>query len=138
MIDFLIEKMSDTRFLATLFAAIGAAATVLTLAMPLLARDDLNRRLKAVAIEREKLRQRDRERLARGDKASLRQSPKQYMKTVVDRFNLTKWLGQQEAREKLVQAGYRGQAAYVTYLFFRMVAPLAILVFSLFYHFVVI
>jgi len=30
MIDFLLEKLSDTRFLATLFAAVGAAATVLT------------------------------------------------------------------------------------------------------------
>jgi tight adherence protein C len=138
MIEFLLEKMSDARFLATLFAAIGAAATVLTLAMPLLARDDLHRRLKAVAIEREKLRQRERERLARGEKASLRQSPKQYMKTVVERFNLAKWLGQQEAREKLIQAGYRGQAAYITYLFFRMVAPIAILIFSLFYLFVVV
>jgi tight adherence protein C len=138
MIEFLLEKLSDTRFLATLFAAVGAAATVLTLAMPLLARDDLSRRLKAVAIEREKLRQRERERLARGDKARLRQSPKQYMKTVVERFNLAKWLGQQEAREKLVQAGYRGQAAYITYLFFRMVAPIAILIFSLFYLFVIV
>src|SRR6266581_4596599 len=138
MIEFLLEKMSDARFLATLFAAVGAAATVLTLAMPLLARDDLHRRLKAVAIEREKLRQRERERLARGEKASLRQSPKQYMKTVVERFNLAKWLGQQEAREKLIQAGYRGQAAYVTYLFFRMVAPIVILIFSLFYLFVVV
>jgi tight adherence protein C len=138
MIEFLIEKMSDTRFLATLFAAIGAAATVLTLGMPLLARDDLSRRLKAVAIEREKLRQRERERLARGEKATLRQSPKQYMKTVVERFNLAKWLGQQEAREKLTQAGYRGQAAYITYLFFRMVAPIAILIFSMFYLFVVV
>ncbi len=138
MIEFLLEKMSDARFLATLFAAVGAAATVLTLAMPLLARDDLHRRLKAVAIEREKLRQRERERLARGEKASLRQSPKQYMKTVVERFNLAKWLGQQEAREKLIQAGYRGQAAYITYLFFRMVAPVAILIFSLFYLFVVV
>jgi tight adherence protein C len=138
MIEFLLDRLSDTRFLATLFAAIGAAATVLTLAMPLLARDDLNRRLKAVAIEREKLRQRERERLARGDKAALRQSPKQYMKTVVESFNLTKWLGQLEARDKLIQAGYRGQAAYVTYLFFRMVAPIATLVFSLFYSFVVV
>ncbi len=138
MIEFLLEKLSDTRFLATLFAAVGAAATVLTLAMPLLVRDDLSRRLKAVAIEREKLRQRERERLARGDKARLRQSPKQYMKTVVERFNLAKWLGQQEAREKLVQAGYRGQAAYITYLFFRMVAPIAILIFSLFYLFVIV
>jgi tight adherence protein C len=138
MIEFLLEKMSDARFLATLFAAVGAAATVLTLAMPLLARDDLHRRLKAVAIEREKLRQRERERLARGEKASLRQSPKQYMKTVVERFNLAKWLGQQEAREKLIQAGYRGQAAHITYLFFRMVAPIAILIFSLFYVFVLV
>ena len=138
MIEFLIEKMSDTRFLATMFAAIGAAATVLTLAMPLVARDDLNRRLKAVAVEREKLRQRERERLARGEKPSLRQSPKQYMKTVVERFNLAKWLGQEEAREKLIQAGYRGQAAYVTYLFFRMVAPLGLLVFSLLYLFVIV
>ena len=61
--------------------------------------------------------------LARGDKVQLRQSPKQYMKRVVDQFNLTKWVGQEEAREKLIQAGYRGQAPYVTYLFFRMVSP---------------
>ena len=56
----------------------------------------------------------------------------------MERFNLAKWLGQQEAREKLIQAGYRGQAAYITYLFFRMVAPVAILIFSLFYLFVVV
>ena len=49
------------------------------------------------------------------------------MKTVVERFNLNKWLGQEEAREKLVQAGYRGQAPYVTFLFFRMVMPVAML-----------
>jgi tight adherence protein C len=138
MIEFLLDKMSDTRFLATVLAAIAAAATVLTLAMPLLARDDLQRRLKAVAIEREKLRQRERERMARGEKATLRPSPKQYMKTVVERFNLAKWLGQQEARDKLIQAGYRGHAAYITYLFFRMVTPIGILIFSLLYLFVII
>ncbi len=36
MVEFLIEKLGDTRFLAMLFAAVGAVATVLTLAMPLL------------------------------------------------------------------------------------------------------
>ena len=45
MIDLLIDKLHDTRFLASLLAAIAAMATVITLAMPLLARDDLNRRL---------------------------------------------------------------------------------------------
>ncbi len=58
-------------------------------------------------------------------KVSLRQSPKQYMQAIVDRFNLNKWVGQEEARLKLVQAGYRGQAPYITYLFFRMVTPAA-------------
>src|SRR6266508_4953053 len=121
MIDFLIDKMHDTQFLAMIFAAIGAAATVLTLAMPLLATDALEKRMKSAAIEREKIRQRERERLARGEKVSLRPTPKQYMQRVVENFNLNKWLAQEEARLKLLQAGYRGQAPYVTFLFFRLV-----------------
>jgi tight adherence protein C len=91
-----------------------------------------------VALEREKLRQRERERLARGEKVALRQSPKQYMQTIVDQFNLTKWVGQEDARELLVQAGYRGQAPYITFLFFRLVMPVISLMVSLFYVFVVI
>jgi tight adherence protein C len=93
-----------------------------------------------VAIERDKIRQRERERLARGEKEkiNLRQSPKQYMSKVVEQFNLNKWLAQEEAREKLVQAGYRGQAPYVTYLFFRMVMPALSVLFAAFYLFAVV
>ncbi len=40
-------------------------------------------------------------------------------------FNLGKWLAQEAAREKLIMAGYRGQAPYVTFLFFRLVTPIA-------------
>jgi len=138
MLDFLIQRLSEPRFLAMVFAAIGAIATVVTLAMPLLVTDVLGKRMKAVAIEREKLRQRERERLARGEKVSLRRSPKQYMQTIVDQFNLNKWVGQEEVRALLVQAGYRGHASYVAFLFFRLVMPAAMLVFSLFYVFVVI
>ena len=138
MLDLLLEKLSDPRFLATLLAAIAAGATVLTLAMPLLLGDTLAKRMSAVAIEREKIRQREREKLARGEKVSLRTSPKQYMQTAVERFNLTKWVGQEEARGKLVQAGYRGQGPYVAYLFFRMVTPLVMLVFSAIYVFLVL
>ncbi len=107
-----------------ILAAVAAMATVMTLAMPLMSPDTLSKRMKAVAIEREKIRQRERERLARGErKVTLRQSPKQYMQRVVDRFNLSKWLAQEAAREKLIQAGYRGQAPYIAFLFFRMVTP---------------
>ena len=39
MLELIIEKLTDTRFLAMIFAAVAAAATVLTLAMPLVATD---------------------------------------------------------------------------------------------------
>src|SRR3984885_9297451 len=133
-----LEHFIDPQFLTMLFAAIAAGATVLTLAMPLLARDTLSTRMKAVAFEREKIRQRERERLAQGSKVSLRQSPKAYMNTVVQNFNLSKWVGQEAARAMLVQAGFRGHAPYVTYLFFRMAMPIVMLLFSLFYIFIVL
>lgn len=134
----LLDQYFEPQFLTMLLAAIAAGATVLTLAMPLLAKDTLSSRMKAVAFEREKIRLRERERMAQGNKVTLRQSPKAYMKTIVENFNLSKWVGQEQARTMLVQAGYRGQAPYVTYLFFRMVMPVAMLLASLFYVFVVI
>ena len=138
MLELLIAKLQDPHLLAMLFAAVAATATVLTLAMPLIATDSLTKRMKSVALEREKIRQRERARLARGERISLRRSPKQYMQTVVDRFNLNKWVGQEEARALLVQAGYRGQAPYITFLFFRLVMPAVMLIASLFYVFIVI
>jgi tight adherence protein C len=135
MIELLIDKIHDPKFLAMFFAAIAAAATVLTLAMPLLAGDNLDKRMRSVAIEREKIRARERERLARGEKVALRTSPKQYMKRVVDQFNLAKWVGQEEARAMLIQAGYRGQGPYVAFLFFRMVVPFVAMAAMLIYMF---
>jgi tight adherence protein C len=137
MLELIIDKMHDTRLLAMMLAGIAAMATVLTLAMPFLSTDALGRRMKAVGLEREKIRQRERERMARGEKVMLRSSPKQYIQRVVEQFNLSKWVGQEEARAKLIQAGYRGQAPYVVYLFFRMVMPIVSLAASLVYVFVI-
>jgi tight adherence protein C len=134
----LIAQYFDMQTMTVIFAAIAAGATVLTLAMPLLVTDTLGKRMKAVALEREKIRQRERERMAQGNKIALRQSPRLYMKRAVDNFNLTKWVGQEEARGKLMQAGFRGQAPYVTFLFFRMTMPVVMLLVSLFYIFVVL
>jgi tight adherence protein C len=140
MVELLIAKFHDPKFLTMAFAAVAAIATVVTLAMPLLSSNMLSSRMKAVSVERERIRQRERERLARGEKEkiNLRQSPKQYMAKVVERFNLTKWLAQEAAREKLMQAGFRGQAPYVAFLFFRMVTPAVLLLFTMFYLFVVV
>ena len=138
MLD-LLESSLNTQTMTMLFAAVAAAATVLTLAMPFVFADPLDKRMRAVALEREKIRQRERERMAtEGQKISLRQSPKQYVQAIVDRFNLSKWVGQEEARLKLIQAGFRGQAPYITYLFFRMVTPIAAALFAAVYLFLVL
>jgi len=138
MMEILVNAL-NVKTLTMLFAAVAAAATVLTLAMPFVFVDPLDKRMRAVAIEREKIRQRERERMAQeSQKVKLRQTPKQYVQKIVDQFNLSKWVGQEEARLKLVQAGYRGQAPYVTYLFVRMVTPVALFLFTLFYLFVVL
>ncbi len=134
----IFQQLLDPQVLTMVFAAVAAGATVLTLAMPLLEPDTLNKRMKAVALEREKIRQRERERLVQGAKASLRQSPRMYMKRVVDNLDLNKWLGQEQARTMLMQAGYRGQAPYITYLFFRLAMPVIMLFASLFYIFIVL
>ena len=138
MLD-LLESSINIQTVTVVLAAIAAAATVLTLAMPLVFANPLDKRMRSVALEREKLRQRERERMNQDkQRVQLRQSPKQYVQRVVDRFNLSKWVGQETARLKLVQAGYRGQAPYVTFLFVRMVTPVAALLFTTFYVFVVL
>src|SRR5829696_7506173 len=129
MIDFLISKMHDARFMTMLLAAIAASATAYTLIMPLFAGEGLAKRMKAVASERE--------RLNKSEKVSLRQSPKQLVSKVVEDFNLTKWLAQEAARDKLVMAGYRGHAPYVTFLFARAVTPIVLFVGAALYVFVI-
>ena len=137
MVDFLINAIHNVRFMTMLFAAIAASATAYTLVMPLFAGENLNKRMKAVASERERIRARERERMNKSEKVSLRQTPKQLVSRVVEDFNLTKYLAQDAAREKLTLAGYRGQAPYVTFLFFRLVAPIVMFIASILYVFVI-
>lgn len=137
MVEFLVSKLHDVRFMTMLLAAIAASATVYTLVMPLFAGEGLSKRMKAVASERERIRQRERERLNKNEKVTLRQTPKQLVSKVVEDFNLTKWLAQEAARDKLIMAGYRGQAPYITFLFARMVAPIVFLIGSALYVFVI-
>src|SRR3981189_56608 len=137
MIDFLITKMHDPRFMTMLLAAIAASATAYTLIMALRAGEGLSKRMKAVASERERIRQRERARLAKAEKVSLRQTPKQLVSKVVEDFNLTKWLAQEAARDKLIMAGYRGHAPYVTFLFARAGTPIVLFLGAILYVFVI-
>lgn len=138
MIELIANKLVDTQFLVGLFAAIAAAATVLTLALPLVEGNTLGKRMKNVATEREKLRARERDRLNRQkDKVALRAEPKEYMRRIVEQFKLGDWLGTETAKQQLVMAGYRGQQSEITFLFFRLVTPIGLFFSTMFYLFVV-
>ena len=137
MVEFLVNKIHDARFMTMFLAAIAATLTAYTLVMPLFAGEGLAKRMKAVASERERIRQRERDRLAKTEKVSLRQTPKQLVSKVVEDFNLTKWLAQEAARDKLIMAGYRGQAPYVTFLFARAVTPIVLFIGTVVYVFVI-
>ena len=138
MISQIVSSVTNPQFMLALLAAVAAAATVLTIAIPLTEGNNLQKRMKNVATEREKIRARERERLNRqNEKVSLRQEPKAYMRRVVERFKLGDWLGTENAKKQLAMAGYRGPQAEIAFLFFRLAAPVALFLFTLFYLFVI-
>lgn len=130
----LLFSLWNRQAILSILVAIATFATILTLAMPLLQTDALARRMKNVASERERIRARERERL-QDKKVSLRQEPKAYMKEIVERFNLSKWLGTDEAKKQMTMAGFRGAQAEVGFLFFRLVTPISLFIFALIYIF---
>jgi tight adherence protein C len=133
VLDLIVDKINDPQFLVTFFVALAVVATVLTVAAPLLETDVLSSRMKAVSVERDRIRARERDKLTKQGKASLRQEPKAYMKQIVDRFSLSSWLGTEQSKVQLAQAGYRGAEAEIAFLFFRLVMPILSLFASTFY-----
>ena len=132
-----IDLLFDKNFLATLAVGILAFATVVTLGLPLLERNGLDDRLKTVARRREELRARHHAAL-NAKRGTLRVEPTSYMKATLDRFKLGNALEGENSREKLAQAGYRGQAPLITFMFFRFVMPFIVFVVVLFYTFLVL
>jgi len=137
MLDTLVDAIHNPHLMTMVLAAIAASATAYTLIMPMFAGESLAKRMKAVASERERIRARERERMNKSEKVALRQTPKQFISRIVEDFNLTKYLAQESARDQLTLAGYRGQAPYVTFLFFRLVAPIVLGIASILYVFVI-
>jgi tight adherence protein C len=125
MFALILETVTTPEFLIATFSAIAVAATVWSLTVPYFERDRLAARIKAVALEREEIRARERARLAaEAKRAKLRTEPKAYMRRIVDRFNLQRALADEKTVDRLRTAGFRGQAPLVAFLFARLMLPL--------------
>lgn len=137
MLNTLTNLVSNPKFLLQFVIGLAVLVTVFTVVAPMLGSDNLQKRMKAVAIERERLRGSAREQFnARAGGNRLRQAPKPFMKRIVDDFNLTKWLATDTSKVLLTRAGYRGQQAEIAFLFFRLVTPPIFMGVTAFYVFV--
>ena len=133
----LIETFTDPTFLVTILVAICAFATVLTIAMPMLAEDRMNQRMRTMAVERDKMRaQRMAEMAARDAQGRLRKTPVGYMQEIVNALNLRQMLDTEELRDRLKSAGLRGQSPLVAFMFFRVASPAIFFIAAAFYLFV--
>ena len=138
MLDLVLAKLGDAHFMAFLLAVLGCAATALTVVVPMLQTDNLSRRIRAVSDERERIRLRERERLAAKDnKAQLRSRPSNLLKRLVDTLNLTSWLSTEKAKETLAKAGFRGAGAEYAFVAGRLIAPIGFALFAAVYIFVI-
>jgi tight adherence protein C len=139
MIDQILAKLGDPNFLVTLLVSLGCATTVLLAFLPMLQKDDMSRRIKAVSTERERIRLRERERMVATNqpKLTLRHNTGGISKQIVEALNLDSWLNTDTAKMKLAMAGYRGQGAENAFLFYRLAAPIGFFIFAIIYLFFV-
>ena len=122
-----------------LSVGIAVFASLISVAMPFLSGDQLKGRMKAVALERDEVRARERARLST-DKERDRKGVRQTESTglaaaVVQKLNLKNILLEEKTIAKLKVAGYRGQRPQTLFLFMRVALPLVFLVLSVTYVF---
>ena len=133
-------RIIEPQNLLAILSAIAVFATVLTVAMPIFTRNELSARMRSAAIERDKIRARERARLMEKKtqgKVSLRQENSGFMRDLVEKLNLKKALADEGTFANLKMAGYRKQSHIYVFLFFRLVMPFIMFLFALFYVFVV-
>lgn len=132
------ETVLQPQLIVTMLAAIAAFATVLSIVMPLLARDQFAQRMRVMATERDKMRAaRLADLVAKDGQAKLRRPTSGYMQQLVDRFDLKARFDSADLRNRLKMAGLRGEPPVVAYTFFRVVMPILAALVALFYLFVV-
>ena len=133
-----IEQFMKPQLMAMVLAAVGTFITVLTVAVPAMQRDRTSQRMKVMATERDKMRATRLAELSKdGGTGRLRQAPKGFMQQIVDQFNLRSAFESENVKAMLKMAGLRGQAPLVTYMFFRLVAPIIVTIVALVYLFVI-
>lgn len=140
-----MERILETyglsgELLLSAFVAIAVFTTFLSVALPYLSGNELKSRMKAVALERDEVRARERAR-ASMEKERSRRGQVRHIETkglasaVVDRLNLKNALADEQTIAKLRVAGLRGQRPLTLFLFARVATPFVFFALALAYVF---
>lgn len=129
-----MEQESIEMFRTVLSAGICAAVvgTLYMLISPLLEGDKLKKRMNAVSNERSTMRSNRMANLNAGQKG-LRVESKGFAKSIVDKLSLESLLATPDLKDKLAQAGLRGQRPVYMFYFFRLVMPVLLFFFGILY-----
>ena len=124
---------SDPAAAASVLAAVGIFAAVISAVAPMLQGDKLNTRLKEVTNRREQLRKQSRAELTN---TSLKRESKGAVADLNQKFNLQKLLEDPNVEANLQRAGLRGPGPVSMFYAARMIAPFVGLVLTFLYVFV--
>ncbi len=113
----------------SILIAILFVASFWIVVVPMLEGDNKKKRMESVASAREGMRKTRLDNLE--NQARLRADGKGLAKNLVDRFSLEKLLEASDLKDKLAQAGLRGQKPIYVFYMARLVLPIFMLVFGL-------
>ncbi len=118
----LVKALTNTDNLISVIVGVVAFATVVTVAAPMMSGQNLEKRMKSVALHRDELKRRSRQALAK-DGGGLRHVDEGFYKKVVEKLNLKTLLEDAKVVDKMAQAGFRGPKPISTFYFFRFATP---------------
>ena len=135
----ILTAIFEPQNLLAILAAVAIFATIITVSMPMLQKDELGSRMKSVAIERDKIRARERARLAEKDNKSTlkRNAESGVAQKIVQTLDLRNLLASEKSEEMLVRAGFRQPAQMNMFLAAKIILPIVLFFVAIFYTFFV-
>ncbi len=129
------DSLANSNFLMGLLIAVSIAAVIFTIGSQFSDRSQMKGRIKRVALEREKMRALEMDRLKTREenigknKRSIRgKQNKDFVKNIVSKLSLREAFLDDKTFMSLQQAGYRSPGHLTTYLFLRLAVPISLFV----------
>jgi len=133
----IIQFVTDPRVLFMTLIGVTTFLTIVMIALPALSRDQETKRMRAMALERDKMRsERMNDLKAEAAGGSLRNRSKGTIGQIVDQLNLRKLFESDDLSNLMKMAGFRGQRPLVIFFFFKLATPIIVFLGALLYMFV--